>query len=447
MNKKNNKYNHINEEQRGIIRDKLYSGASANEIAEELGVSHTTITREVKRNRVEKIPNIRTANPALYCEKFQTCGIQMELCQNCMSPYTHCKKCVYVKCYTHCKNFKIIKCPETEKWPYICLSTCPKRKSCRFPKYAYAPIKAQKFYKERLVETRSGANITDEDLKKLESMISPLIIENGQSPYAAIQACKDDLAINERTLYRYIEQQLIRISSLDLPRKASRKQRSNCKSVFKDKINREGHTYQDFLNLSQEDKNRVFEMDSVEGFKWNKQRIVTLHKVNIKFQLLCLVPNGKAESVVWLFNYIEITLGSRELFEKIFGIILADRGKEFNFFLQLEMSILEPGQKRCRVYFCDPQRSDQKGSCEKNHEFIRYVLPKGQSNFDALTNYDIAVLNSHINSYPRKLLDGITPLKEAEKIIPKSFFDDLGIETISPKEVILKPKLLKHTQC
>ena len=111
------------------------------------------------------------------------------------------------------------------------------------------------------------------------------------------------------------------------------------------------------------------------------------------------------------------------------------------------MSILEPGQKRCRVYFCDPQRSDQKGSCEKNHEFIRYVLPKGQSNFDALTNYDIAVLNSHINSYPRKLLDGITPLKEAEKIIPKSFFDDLGIETINPKEVILKSKLLKHTQC
>ena len=91
MNKKNNKYNHINEEQRGIIRDKLYSGASANEIAKELGVSHTTITREVKRNRVEKIPNIRTANPALYCEKFQTCGIQMELCQNRMSPYTHCK--------------------------------------------------------------------------------------------------------------------------------------------------------------------------------------------------------------------------------------------------------------------------------------------------------------------------------------------------------------------
>lgn len=147
------------------------------------------------------------------------------------------------------------------------MSTCPKRKSCRFPKYSYAPIKAQKFYKERLVETRSGANITDEDLKKLESMICPLIIKKGQSPYAAIQACKEELAINERTLYRYIEQQLIRISSLDLPRKASRKQRSNCKSIFKDKINREGHTYQDFLNLSQEDKDRVFEMDSVEGFK------------------------------------------------------------------------------------------------------------------------------------------------------------------------------------
>ena len=108
MNKKNNKYNHINEEQRGIIRDKLYSGASANEIAKELGVSHTTITREVKRNRIEKIPNIRKANPALYCEKFS-------ICISCKSPFTHCKECRFVKCYKQCKKFRNIECDKTSK--------------------------------------------------------------------------------------------------------------------------------------------------------------------------------------------------------------------------------------------------------------------------------------------------------------------------------------------
>ena len=34
---------------------------------------------------------------------------------------------------------------------------------------------------------------------------------------------------------------------------------------------------------------------------------------------------------------------------------------------------------RTRIYYCDPNRSDQKGALEKNHEYIRYVLPKGTS--------------------------------------------------------------------
>ena len=172
-----------------------------------------------------------------------------------------------------------------------------------------------------------------------------------------------------------------------------------------------------------------------------------MHRVQFQFQLFCLVKDGTAEFVVEIFDYFEVLLGSREAFEKIFGIILTDRGDEFNFFERLENSVLEPGKKRCRVFFCDPQRSDQKGSCEKNHEFIRYILPKKHSNFDALTNYDIATLNSHINSYPRKSIEGDTPLNKIRDIIPSKFLKELGIELIPKKDVILNPRLLKHTQC
>ena len=34
---------------------------------------------------------------------------------------------------------------------------------------------------------------------------------------------------------------------------------------------------------------------------------------------------------------------------------------------------------RTRIYYCDPNRSDQKGALEKNHEYIRYVLQKEQA--------------------------------------------------------------------
>lgn len=105
-----------------------------------------------------------------------------------------------------------------------------------------------------------------EELEELQNKIIPLI-KKGQSPYAAIQATKDEVNITERSLYRYIEVQLIDVSALDLPRKARRKVRKNHKAVIKDKINRDGRTFQDFKNLPESDRNRVVQMDSVEGFK------------------------------------------------------------------------------------------------------------------------------------------------------------------------------------
>ena len=52
-------------------------------------------------------------------------------------------------------------------------------------------------------------------------------------------------------------------------------------------------------------------------------------------------------------------------------------------------------------FICDPQRSDQKGSCEVTHEMVRRILPQGTS-FDALKQKDINLMMSHINSYTRK---------------------------------------------
>ena len=111
---KKNKFKHLDEEQRAIIRDMVYSGFSARQIAQEIGVEHTTITREVKRNRIVKVPNLRKANPSLYCKKYIRCGIKSDVCQKCTSPFTFCKSCAHVKCYKYCKKFEYIECPKTK---------------------------------------------------------------------------------------------------------------------------------------------------------------------------------------------------------------------------------------------------------------------------------------------------------------------------------------------
>lgn len=124
--------------------------------------------------------------------------------------------------------------------------------------------------------------------------------------------------------------------------------------------------------------------------------------------------------------------------------MLADRGNEFDLYNLMERSIFNPSVKRCHVYFCDPNRPNQKGSAENNHSLLRRVLKKGQSDFDKLTYVDVATLNSHINSYPRKSLYGLSPLELAQKEITKEFFDMLGTEQIKPNSITLKPSLLKH---
>ena len=81
--------------------------------------------------------------------------------------------------------------------------------------------------------------------------------------------------------------------------------------------------------------------------------------------------------------------------------ILTDRGSEFSDPLAIERSCLEPGKRRCRVFYCDPLAPGQKGACERNHSELRRILPKGRSDFDAPTCADLAVAASHVNSYPR----------------------------------------------
>ena len=37
------------------------------------------------------------------------------------------------------------------------------------------------------------------------------------------------------------------------------------------------------------------------------------------------------------------------------------------------------GSKSTTIFYCDPYCFWQKGACEKNHEYIRYIRPKGSS--------------------------------------------------------------------
>ena len=82
------------------------------------------------------------------------------------------------------------------------------------------------------------------------------------------------------------------------------------------------------------------------------------------------------------------------------------------------------------------------GGVEKNHEFIRQVLPK-KTSFDWLTQDAIDLMMSHINSYPRARLNDESPFEVAEFLMEKQLLAKLNLQKIPAKDVILRPTLLK----
>lgn len=138
-------------------------------------------------------------------------------------------------------------------------------------------------------------------------------------------------------------------------------------------------------------------MDSVEGRKGGKV-LLTIYFRNSSLMLAFIRDVNTARSVTDIINQLYELLG-HEAFVNLFPVILTDRGSEFTNPLAIEFN--ENNERRTRVFYCDPQRSDQKGGCEVAHEMIRRVLPKGTS-FDGLIQDDINLMMSHINSYTRK---------------------------------------------
>lgn len=86
--------------------------------------------------------------------------------------------------------------------------------------------------------------------------------------------------------------------------------------------------------------------------------------------------------------------------------------------------------------------SNQKSRCERSHEQLRRVLPKGRGDFDRPSDADVALACSHVNSYPLARLGGRCPLELAAPLFPDGALERLGVARVEPDLVTLRPSLL-----
>jgi len=278
------------------------------------------------------------------------------------------------------------------------------------------------------------------ELGELDDLVSPLILR-GQSISHIYANHAHQIPCSKRTLYAYIDQGLLSINNLDLRRKVRYKKRKQYAKTPCNYRYRNGRTYEDFVRYTGEHPfENIAEMDTVEGKKGEPKVLLTIYIRSFRFMLAYLIDNQDMECVLGQFHSLENMLGT-DLFHELFPIILTDNGSEFKDPVSLEESLFEDDVNRTQIFYCDPGKSYQKGGIEKNHEFIRYVLPKGSS-FQELTQEDIDLLIDQINSYTRYEKKSFTPFDLMEKAYPE-LVKKLGIKRIPADEIHLTPKLLK----
>ena len=343
----------------------------------------------------------------------------------------------FIRCLDSCDNFKEYVCPNLKKFPWVC-NGCPKTTRCSLNKFYYYADEAQKDYRLNLVETREGINLTLDEFKELNHTVSNYV-KAGQPIYHIFSS--NDLPVCERTVYNYFEKGYLDAKNIDLRRKVAFKKR------YKHKIDKtmlrkikQGRTYEDYQKyISNNPDASVVEMDTVISAEGSNKALLTFHFVKFHFQLACLLESKTVDSVTTAINLICDNIGI-DNFKKLFEVILTDNGTEFSDPQSIEVEP-ETGEIRAHVFFCHPYRSCEKPHCEKNHEYIRYILPKGTV-FDFLTQEKVELMMSHINSTKRPSVNG-SPYDFMALYYSAELLDLLKIKKIDPKLVTLSPQLLK----
>lgn len=372
-------WKHLSLDQRKAISNGISHNYKLKEIAETLGFDPTSISKEVKRNRIVTSIGLNT---------------------------TDCKR--------------------AQRWPYICTG-CKKKynNSCSFTKYKYDADRAQIKADSNLVNSRKGIDISSEQFVKLDSIIKEGI-DNKKSIYQIKVENNDTIDKSVTTLYRYINNGYLTTKRMDLPYAVTYKKRKHNKKYDyseNKKIDRTGHTYIDYLAYIHKHPGiYVWQLDFLGTIKTDNNNILSFILPNLQFVLLDLIKNPNQEKVVEFFDELEVKIGTNAFVEMI-PVILTDRDPNFTDINGICFSKIT-GEERCKLFFCDSYVSNQKPNVENINKQLRLFFPKGKT-IDTYKKQDIVNVNQALLNRPLKSLDSYTPKDAFINVFDEELFNKL----------------------
>ena len=398
-------YCHLSYEDRKNIEDGLNANKSIYQIAKELNRSHSTVLREIDRNKVFSKPNGWNSNP-----------------------------------YNNPNH--IFSCERLAKSPYVC-NGCKSRCGCRKERYTYYARKADDTYKEVKSEARKGINLTPEEVYTINATLTPLI-KKGQTINHLYINHPDILDFSKPSFYNYVNNGVFEFKPIDFPRivKYKKRKNSNKRRTRKEREILIGRTYDDFIYYTSKHPDiNIVEMDTVVGLQNESECFLTLLWRKTKFMLILKMESQTTDEVTRMFKYLQSFIPEED-YKRLFQVILTDNGHEFFDVNNIEC-IQSTGEYVNHLYFCEPLMSCQKGMIEKNHEFIRYVLPKGSS-FKQIDQEECDLIMNNINSLCRDSLNGKCPYEAMLFLCDEYILKKLNCNYIKPDDVILNDSLLKY---
>lgn len=427
---------HLNYEDRLDIQAGLNQGKSLTAIGKEIRKDRTTIGREIKARAIPSKDAL--GNDCIYrydCDVIKKCSYK----ETCFRKGKRCKSLCWL-CKEGCLDYEKEVCERLNVAPYVC-NGCKNRKACHLSRVIYDAKSAQQNYEMLMSESRKGIGVDEDELFVINNVLSPEL-KRGISVAVACHMHKDEIPVCMKTVYSYIQAGLLDADNFDLRRKIGMKKRKKSGPNLRvDKSCHIGRCYEDYLEYVANNPERtVAQMDTVEGSRGSIQVILTIKLLNCGVQLMYLLPRKTSKEVTEQFDKLRETLGI-ERFRQLFQVILMDRGSEFTDPKKIEMDVLT-GEKIVETFYCDPMRSNQKSQCERNHEFIRYVLPKGTS-FKNLTDKDVRIVMNHVNSYPREKWNWQAPIDVFHAIYGVALAKKLGLKKVPFGSINLTPDLLK----
>lgn len=422
-------YTHFTDEERIELQALVDRNIKAVEIGYRLDKDPTSISRELKRNRIAQGRRMNSSHKATLCAHFKEC-VSEELCGKVCTgrPCRHCKD---PGCTKICEDFKRMVCRRISRFPFVC-NGCSEYKRCNLERYTYSASAAHTKATDKASESRKGFDLTGAELSALEALIMPLM-RKGQSLGYIYDNHETEIPCSLKSLYTYVNSGVFEVGRMHMVSAVRYKPRNKKKdTITVPRKCLEGRRYCDFLSLEEDVRDSRWEMDTVIGRIGGKCFFTFMHRMT-RFMFCLLLENKDSSCVLSALDMIEAAM--ERPFKEAIPLILTDGGSEF-----LDADGIERGG-RTKLYYCESYSSWQKGSLEKSHTFIRRILPK-KSSFNNLTDKDMAKLMGHINSIPRPVLGGATPIDLITPIIGQATLNIFGIEKIDPDDIILKPGLL-----